>query len=183
MGRDQGPEQSFEEIVAAHQEMVWRLARRLLAWPEDVDDVVQEVFLRVLRNLGQFRGESRVESWLWRITVNTCRSWQRGRAVRLRLVHRAAEQGGFVGAAAAEVLLDREEARRVREAVAALPQKYREVVVLRYLEGLAVKEVAEVLGLTPTAVGVRLSRAREKLRRKLGALMEEPGCTVRKMTD
>jgi len=169
-----GDDSAFETIVEQHEAEVAALANRLLGWPGDVDDVVQEVFVAAFLGLKKFRGASRLRTWLFTITVNKCRSLRFRRRRRLRSV--------AVGEAAAlesrersgeKVALDRETLARVRRAIQVLPQKYREIVVLRYLQGLEVGEVCELLGITANAMQVRLNRARKRLKEQLGDLLEE----------
>src|SRR5687767_15254679 len=82
---------TFEQVVEQHQANVARLARRLLGWTganNDVDDVVQDVFLAVLKGLPRFRGHSTLSTWITRITINACRSHRRRRIVRLAFLDR-----------------------------------------------------------------------------------------------
>jgi RNA polymerase sigma-70 factor (ECF subfamily) len=163
----------FEKVVADHQERMARLIHRLLGWPDDVEDVVQEVFVRALRAWAGFRGDAEVTTWLTRIAVNACRSHRRRRFLRLRL---------FSGSASTEIALkrpedgpaiDHETANRVRLAVRSLPGKDREVIVLRYLEEMETREIALVLGISTNNVNVRLHRARERLKLNLSDLQED----------
>ena len=141
------------------------LAQRLLGWPADVEDVVQEVFVAAWRNLKKFRRQSSPKTWLMRITINECRSQNRKRILRLAFLRR------FAGEKAREHAPESNESdqrlTQVREAVRRLPGCYREVVVLRYLEQLDMTEIMQVLGLSRSAVDARLHRAREMLKRDL----------------
>ena len=163
-----GERGAFDELVLAHQERVVRLVYRLLGRAEDVDDVVQEVFLSVLVSLKRFRGECRFSTWLTRIVINKCRSHGRWRLRRLRLLPWG-PRNQAVPAAKAESEGDQsaQAAEDVCRAVNQLPAKYREPVVLRYFEDLSVLEIGEALGLSANAVEVRLTRARQKLKRML----------------
>ena len=168
-----GDDSAFDRIVESHSAEIAALANRLLGWPGDVDDVVQEVFVAAFLGLKKFRGESRLRTWLSTITVNKCRSFRFRRLRRLRCV-------AVEGAAAREsqdrsgeiVALDQETLARVRRAIQTLPQKYREIIVLRYLQGLEVSEIRELLGITDNATQVRLNRARKRLKEQLGDLLE-----------
>jgi RNA polymerase sigma-70 factor (ECF subfamily) len=164
---------TFEQLVADHQQRVSRLCYRLLGWREDVEDVVQEVFLAAFRALPEFRGESSGSTWLMRIAVNKCRSHVRKRIALLRLLTgaRTTRKPGS-GRPADRNLVDDERFQCVRRAVCKLPSKYREVIVLRYLEEMAVGEIADVLELTRNAVEVRLSRARRQLKEDLAGMLE-----------
>ena len=161
-----GDPRGFDEIVAAHQQRVTRLAYRLLGWSDDVEDIVQEVFLSVLQSLPRFRGDSRLSTWITRITVNKCRSFKRRRVLRLRSLPRLVEDARRKFTVTTETKSTSRHAE-IRDAVRSLPQKYREPIVLRYFEELSVAEVADALGLTAGAVEVRLSRARGRLKVKL----------------
>lgn len=169
-----GERSAFAEIVSAHQARVSRLVYRLLGWQGEADDVVQEVFLSALKNLRRFRGESSLSTWLTRIAINKCRSHRRRRFLRLKMF-RPAAAGGEPGVSdpADRAGMDRETFDRVRRAVQDLPARYREAVVLRYLEEMPVEQVAEVLGLTRNVTQVRLHRARLRLRRALDGIIEE----------
>lgn len=163
----------FDEIVTRHQKWVARLAYRLLGWPDDVEDVVQEVFLSVLKNVAQFRGEGSLKTWLTTITVNTCRSWRRKKIVRLKYLRRARAQTRLDLPEHGEPTLDTETVARVRRTIQKLPIGSREVIVLRYLEDLPIREIAHVLHISRNAVNLRLNRARARLREKLTDLIEE----------
>ncbi|MBN1489463.1 MAG: sigma-70 family RNA polymerase sigma factor [Phycisphaerae bacterium] len=167
-----GDASAFDRLVARHRARVAALAYRLLGWSGDADDVVQDVFLAAFRGLVRFRGEASLASWLFRITVNTARKHQRRRWLWLR---RAAEASAseFAAGTADQPAMTRERFEQVRQAIRALPMRYREVVVLRYLEEMPVAEVAAMLRLTENAVGVRLHRARTRLKERLASLVEE----------
>ena len=168
-----GDDSAFDRIVERHAAEIAALANRLLGWPGDVDDVVQDVFVAAFLGLKKFRGECRLRTWLFTITVNKCRS-HRFRRRRLRPVTmeeaQAVESPDRAGDQAA---MDEETFARVRRAVHVLPQKYREVVVLRYLQGLEPAEMGELLNMTVNSVQVRLNRARKRLREQLRDLLEE----------
>jgi RNA polymerase sigma-70 factor (ECF subfamily) len=164
---------SFDGLLAEHRERVARLCYRLLGWREDIQDVVQDVFVAAFRALPGFRRESGISTWLTRITVNTCRSHMRKRLPRLRLfAKRQADSEPCLGRSPDGELMDRERFEQVRAAIGRLPVKYREVVVLRYLEELKVSEVGNVLGLGKNAVEVRLNRARKWLKEDLAEILE-----------
>jgi RNA polymerase sigma-70 factor (ECF subfamily) len=146
------------------------LVRRLTAWRSDVDDLVQDVLVAALAARRSFRGDARLETWITRIAVNHCRAHARKQWIRRRLFAAWAERKRRTApcepAADAAAAVD-EQAARVREAIAALPVKYREAIVLCYLQNMSVAEAAESLGATRGAVEVRLSRARQRLREML----------------
>jgi RNA polymerase sigma-70 factor (ECF subfamily) len=167
---------TFEHVVEMHQANVARLARRLLGWSEaknDVDDVVQDVFLAVLKGLPSFRGRSSLSTWITRITINACRAHRRKRMLRVALWDRWTRHAPTSNEPG-ELPDERDETHsRVRQAVGGLPNRYREVVVLRYLEGMDVDEIGRVINASRSAIEVRLHRARAMLKEVLGSLMDE----------
>jgi RNA polymerase sigma-70 factor (ECF subfamily) len=170
----QGDDSAFDRIVAQYAAEIAALANRLLGWPGDVDDVVQEVFVAAWIGLKKFRGESGLRTWLFIITVNKCRRHRFRRLQRLRLV--AVEGADTLESrerSSDRAAMDQETFARVRRAIQMLPQKYREVVALRYLQGLEAEEICRLLGITANAMQVRLNRARKRLREQLGDLCEE----------
>jgi RNA polymerase sigma factor (sigma-70 family) len=169
-----GEDSAFDRIVERHAAGVAALANRLLGWPGDVDDVVQDVFVAAFVGLKRFRGACRLRTWLFTITVNKCRSHRLRRRWRLRRAAlEDAEAVAGPGRAGDEAAMDEEAFARVRRVVATLPRKYREVVALRYLQGLETDEICELLGLTVNTLQVRLNRARKRLKEQLGDLLEE----------
>ncbi len=168
-----GDDSAFDRIVERHSAAVAALANRLLGWPGDVDDVVQDVFVAAFVNLKKFRGECRLRTWLFTITVNKCRSYRLRWRRRLRVRKLDDPEAAGQDHGAERPAMDEETFASVRRAVQALPRKYREVIVLRYLQGLEPGEVGELLGIRVNAVQVRLNRARTRLKEHLGNLLEE----------
>lgn len=166
---------ALEQVVERYGDRVIGLAVRLLGWQGGADDVAQEVFLAALRNQRRFRADSSLWTWLAAITVNQCRSRQRRRWLFDKFLTAAERQPIEVGEAPSRPLLRDEAAVHVRAAVARLPVKYREVIVLRYLEELSVTDIAALLRLRRNAVEVRLTRAKRMLAPLLAELaIDEP---------
>lgn len=162
---------AFAELYRAHAALVYNLALRLSGDPDRAADLAQEVFLRIHRHLGEFRGRSSLETWIYRVTVNHCRS----RLARRRPPTRPLEEGGGDRSAhladpargPEERALAGDAARVVTAALGLLPVKLREAVVLRDLEGLPYEEIARVLGVRIGTVRSRIARGRERLRHVL----------------
>jgi RNA polymerase sigma-70 factor (ECF subfamily) len=170
----QGDDSAFERIVQDNWADVAALANRLLGWPGDVEDILQNIFLSAFLDLKKFRGQSSLKTWLFTITINECRNYRYGQMLRLRLFVRGREKVSHSSAPAADgTATKRETFERVRRAVKALPTKYREPVVLKYLQQLASDEIARILGISEGALQVRLNRARKKLKETLAELVEE----------
>jgi RNA polymerase sigma-70 factor (ECF subfamily) len=153
---------TFEALVAQHSAEVAQLANRLLGWPGDVDDVVQDVFFAAYRARAGFRGQCLVRTWLFAIAINRCRSLQRRQRLHRMALFRMAQQtqasGQEVGRSDDEYVL------QVRQALARLPRRYREPAVLWYLQEMPADEICQVLGVAKNTLYVRLARARERLR-------------------
>ena len=169
----QGDDSAFERIVEENRTDVAALANRLLGWPGDVEDVVQNIFLAAFVGRKKFRARSSLRTWLFTITINECRNYRYRQMLRLRLFSRARQSVPNASAPADGTVTKRETFERVRRAVEALPARYREPVVLKYLQQLASDEIARILGISEAALHVRLSRARKKLKETLGELVEE----------
>ena len=153
----------LESLVATHQEQIGRVVARLLDRGDDVADVVQDVFVSALENLKRFRGQCELSTWLTAIAVNKCRSHRRRVQLR-RYVFGWLVRNTDAPAAAACPVETSEAHEQLHGAIARLPSKYREPIVLRYFEEYGMDEIARVLGLTRNTVEVRLSRARSKLK-------------------
>jgi RNA polymerase sigma-70 factor (ECF subfamily) len=162
----------FDRLVTVHQDRIARLVHRLLGWPSEVDDIVQDVFVDALGNLTRFDGRSSVLTWLTRIAINRCRTYQRRQWLRA-IVLRRMRQEATERCAATDPITARETIQRVHAAIRELNQVDREVIVLRYLEELRVEEIAKTLGLSRGTVDVRLTRARRRLEKILQPWIEK----------
>ncbi len=159
---------AFEQLVATHHASIRQLVFRLLGWRDDGDDVLQEVFLAAWASRRKLPKVEKVEFWLKRIAVNKCRSHLRRAAVRARWrrwIERAPPQEPLV--AADDPLDASEQGETIRNAINALKPRYREVIVLQYLEELTVPQIAKITGARPNAIEVRLHRARGQLAEQL----------------
>ena len=160
----------FEAVVLPHLSAAHRLARYLTRNDADADDVVQEAFLRALKYFGGFRGEADQGcAWLLAIVRNTTHTWQRRHRTEAstaefdETVHSEAIADEHPGSA-----LSRSESRdALAHALDRLPPEFREVIVLREVEGLSYKEISEVVDVPVGTVMSRLSRARKRLQQAL----------------
>lgn len=176
---------SFDALVGAYEKRIYNVAYRILGDPDDAADVTQETFISAYRSFNQFRGESQVYTWLYQIAVNHCRNRlkrrRRERSVQVESLDAPRDGEEAEGSprevadlthAPHTVLEEKEMQARIVEAVQSLPPDYREVVVLREMQGMAYNEIAAATGLSLENVKTRLSRARAMLRRKLGPFVE-----------
>jgi RNA polymerase sigma-70 factor, ECF subfamily len=145
---------NFDELMALHQQRVLRTAYRLLGRMEDAQDASQEVFLRLLKNLGRLDGDP--AAWLYRVTVNVCNDQYR----RKLLVVEAQERAD--PAPSAQRVLEMDE-RKALLGLATLAERERAAVVLRDIEGLPTREVAAILGVEEVTVRSQICGARMKL--------------------
>jgi len=165
---------AFDRIVEQYSADIAVLANRLLGWPGDVEDVVQDIFLAVFVGLKKFRGECSLRSWLFTITINKCRTYRYKRMLRLKIFSKVTGKMPRAHTYGADgQLMDNETFNRVRHAVTDLPAKYREPIVLRYLQELSINESSRILGISENTLQVRLNRARGRLRQKLAELIKE----------
>jgi RNA polymerase sigma-70 factor (ECF subfamily) len=165
---------AMDELIRGTYTDVYALCRRLLGDPADAADATQEVYLRVVRSVLAFRGESAFGTWLHRVTTNVCMTMLRRRGdVRARGQSAGLLDATFEDIASGDTspedrVADADLARRTAKALAELPEDAREVVVLRDVQGLSTKETAEILGVSEGAVKVRLHRAHTRLRELVG---------------
>jgi RNA polymerase sigma factor (sigma-70 family) len=154
----------FEEAVLPHLRAAYNLARWLTRDGHDAEDVVQEAYLRALQFFGGFHGTDG-RAWLLAIVRNTCYTWlERKRAHKATTTFDEALHGAAPAALQPEVpLLRREDAQLLRQALEELPEEFREVIVLRELEELSYRQIAEITGIPIGTVMSRLARARERL--------------------
>jgi RNA polymerase sigma-70 factor (ECF subfamily) len=173
-----GEEEACTRLVTDHQRMVYQLALHLLGDSQEALDLSQEVFLKVFRTLKQFRGQSTLRTWIYRIVVNQAsnrqRWWRRRhRSQQVRLEDLTATGGELPEARTSSmpdrVLQQRETSDRVWTALRQLPFDQRAVIVLREIDGLSYEEIATSLNVAVGTVKSRLARAREGLRLALGA--------------
>lgn len=148
----------FEAVYDRYADMLYRLALSHTQNREDAEDVVQEVFTKYLDAVGKIKDTEHERAWLIRVTVNACHDLQRKKKYRL---HVPLDEIQEVAAEEAEPLPD------VFSMVAVLPEKYKTVIVLHYLEGYSVEEIASTIRISNSAVKMRLSRGRELLKKHM----------------
>ncbi|MCX6572539.1 MAG: sigma-70 family RNA polymerase sigma factor [Candidatus Aminicenantes bacterium] len=175
----EGSPAAFEELVAKYQPKVFSMALSFTRNREAADDLAQEIFLKAYLALPRFHGKSEFGTWLYRISINHIRDFLRkkGRAKEVSLDD--VPEISFSDREQAEKAeQEREtEARRtlVQTFVRSLPEKYRVIVTLRDIQGLAYEEISRILKLSPGTVDSRLHRARRMLRVKLAPYLTGEG--------
>ena len=183
-----GDLKSFSALVEIHQERAVRVAYSFLGNFEDAKDLAQEAFIKAHEKISTFKAESRFYTWYYRILANLCKDFLRKKKVRkcisfftgagkeedkeeavARIPARAKNAG--------EILVDEELGEKILGAMSALPFQQKNVFTLRYLEGLALAEIAESLDISEGAVKAHLWQAAQKVKKNLGIYLapEERG--------
>jgi len=174
-----GDRKAFEQLLDAYETRVYRLALRFTNCITDAEDVTQEIFLAIYKGLGQFRGNSALGTWIYRIAMNHCLEFRR----RRKLEHLPYDEGLALPS------LDwrddplqsagrHELSEKVEAALNCLSPLHRDVIVLHELQGMTYQEVAATLDVPVGTVKSRLSNAFRRLRDLLGGYVREEGLPV-----
>ena len=160
---------AYEELVRRHQQIAFRTALVLAGSPADAEEAAQDGFVKAWRALPRFRAGAPFRPWLLAIVANEARTRRRAAGRRAAWTARAAQAAGPPGVAGdpAAAVLVRERAAELQSALAALDERDRTVLTLRYLLDLSERDMAAVLGCRPGTVKSRLSRALERMRREV----------------
>lgn len=166
-----GDVNAFETLVLSYEKNVYNLALRMVKNPEDASDMAQEAFIRAYNSLASFRGESKFSVWLYRIVSNVCLDFLRSRTrhptVSLSVENDEGEETELDipdESQSPEALLERRLTRdSVRRGLDALSEEYRQILLLREIQGLSYDEIAETLSMELGTVKSRIFRARKKL--------------------
>jgi RNA polymerase sigma-70 factor (ECF subfamily) len=171
-----GDQAAFAALVGRYEARIVRLVRGMV--PEsDTEDVTQESFLKAFRKIGNFDGRSSFYTWLYRIAANTAMDWRKKERHRRHAPLPEGPEGEdavpSLEAGPETATSRRELAARIDAAIASLPEKYREILLLREIEGLSYEEISKELGMSKGTVESRLFRARERLREVLSPWMQQ----------
>lgn len=173
----EGDNSAYEALIDRFEHPVFNLVSRLLENPTDAADVTQEVFLKVFRNIGAFRGDSSLKTWVYRIAVNESRNQRRwfGRhrkqEVTLEPAYQETDSNHDIlpdpGPSPLELAMNRERQELLEAALSEINPNFRAVLVLREIEGLNYDEIADILEISLGTVKSRILRGREALRQRL----------------
>lgn len=177
----EGTEDAYETLIARFQQPVYNLVYRLLDNPADACDVVQDVFLKIFRNIGSFRGQSSLKTWIYRIAFNEAynhRRWfSRHKKQEIGLEPEDASYPNYndilpdTGRSAFEIVSDHETQQFIEEALSEVNPAFRVAVVLRDIEDLSYEEIADILQVSLGTVKSRILRGRDALRKALAGKM------------
>ena len=166
--QDSGDLRVLGGVVRQHVTKVRTMISQMVINDADVDDLTQEVFLRAIRNISRFRGESQFSTWLYRIAMNTVRDFLRGQNRPQAAPGEVLEDRADLRASSPERLAMAGELNgAITAAVGSLPQALRAAVVLTILQGLRVREAAEIEGCTAATMYWRIHKARKILKKRL----------------
>ena len=176
-----GDQHAFDLLVSKYQRKLGRLLSRFIRDPAEVEDVVQEAFIKAYRALPSFRGDSAFYTWLYRIGINTAKNYlvAQGRRAPTSTEFDSEEAEGFEDAGQLRdintpesLLLTKQIGETVNSAMDALPEELRTAIVLREIDGLSYEEIASTMDCPIGTVRSRIFRAREAVAAKLRPLLE-----------
>ena len=175
----QGDGAAFNQVVTAYRRRIMGIISRLIGRPEDVEDVAQEVFLRLYFSLDRLRVPEAFEPWLYRLSVNACYDYLRRSRHRpeTRMSDLSEQQVVMADAAAgSRVQREEDEQERVRDLVtdmfSAVSEDDRILLTLKEVEGLSLRELEAVYGVNENALKVRLFRARQRVLKNMNKVTE-----------
>jgi len=159
-----GDDAAFEALMVRHQQRIYNISLRMMGNRQDALEASQEAMIKIWRNLGSFKGNSAVSTWIYRVTVNACKDILRKRKIPQVSVETLHEQGFDIadGDAQYDSTLAAEDS--IARALMQLPTDRREVLVLRDIHGFSYQEIAQMLSCPLGTVRSRLSRARKELK-------------------
>ena len=157
----------LEKTIEDYSDLLYRTSFLILRNTHDAEDVMQETFIKYMRTDVEFKDEEHKKAWLLRVSQNRCKDMLRFHKVHAYIPYEEIQEhivsNDFVDVEDIEEVID----------IAKLGYKYKSVVIIHYIEGYSVKETAEILGISETAVKSRLKRAREKLRGSFEKIYKE----------
>ena len=166
-----GEESAFDVLLGRWEKRIRGAIYRLVGSDEEARDLCQEAFLKAYKNLRSFKQEARFSSWLYQIALNLCRDRMRRRRGKTMVSLDELEEGGaamtVAGPTALDLLQERDTSRLVAQAIEALPDEQREVIILKEYQGLTFLEIAQVLDVPISTVKTRLYRGLDQLRARL----------------
>lgn len=168
-----GDTEAFSAIIERYRNQVFRYVRAKFDNSDEVMDITQDIFMTAFESLKSFRGEAKFSTWLFSITANYCKNYRKKmNRVRTVSIEKSEEETGEFQIAderenTEKAVIDRESLRIVKEELYGLPEDYREILILRDIEGMSYNEIAGILGISLSNVKVRIHRGREQLKERL----------------
>ena len=174
-----GDKMAFDTLVLRHKDMIFNLCYRFLGDLQDANDTAQDVFIKIYKALKRFRAESSFSTWIYRITVNTCKNKVKSLEHLYRKQTSSLDNPGTRGnddppmeiaddsSSPPAELEKKERSMIIQKAIHSLPKAKKEMIILRDMEGLSYEEIMKVTRLNLGTVKSRIARARSELREKL----------------
>lgn len=163
-------ERIFNQLVKDYSEQLWWHVRRMVGTQEDADDLIQEIFLKVWNALPSFRGESGLYTWIWRIATNETLNWLRKERVRAALRFSSIDAEMERRIQADPFFNGTEAQRELSKAVAKLPEKQRQIFVMRWWDELSYDEISAITGTSVGALKASFHIAQKKIKLNLEEL-------------
>mgnify|MGYP000892149186 CR=1 FL=1 len=176
-----GDVKAFETIIEDYQKKVFNIALRMIGNHDDASELAQEVFIRIFKSLKNFKGESSLSTWIYRITTNVCLDELRKRKNKniVSLDEDVKQDDGEIkrqvedARPTPDVIAEKNEVRRVvKEAILSLPEDQRTVIILRDIQGFSYDEIAKIMNCPEGTVKSRINRSRQILRDRLKPKLE-----------
>ena len=164
-----GNREAFDVIVARHRRAVYQVCYRFVNNHEDASDLAQDAFVRAWRGIKNFKGESALSTWLYRIAVNVCLNRVSARTVATEPIESTEHVADVRVEAAPHAMIREERAVAVRRAIAELPKKQRATLILRAYHDMSHQQIADVLGSSVGAVKANFFHALANLKKNLGS--------------
>ena len=163
-----GDPEAFERLMEPLEQLVWRVCWHYTGNREAAEDCGQEAMIRIWRNLANYRGDCALESWVYRIAANCCMDWlrkkKRDRSVSIEPMKDQGFDPADTSPGTEAQVIAKDERRRLREAIALLPEDQREALVLTQLERVSYEEAARMLDISEGTVKSRVNRAKARLK-------------------
>src|SRR5207247_10003523 len=168
---------AYDELVRTYSGPIYHVAYRMTGDAAEASDAVQDIFLKIFRNIGGFKGEAALKTWIFKIAfseiLNRLRWWKRRHRFSTMSLDDppngspASEYVADAGPTPEEILQSKEREGAIQKALSRLSREHRSIVVLRDIEGFSYNEIADVLGISMGTVKSRLARARADLKKSL----------------
>ena len=160
-------DEAFRILVNSYKRRLYWHIRSIVLTHEDADDILQEVFVRIFRNIEKFKGESALYTWMYRIATNESLSFLKSKANRMKTSLETLQQELVLGLRSDPYFDGDELELRLQEAIVSLPEKQQQIFRMKYLQEMKYEAISEVLGTSVGALKASYHHARKKIERQL----------------
>lgn len=180
-----GEMQQFEVLVDKYKDKIYNMARNITGSQQEAQDLAQDIFLLIYKNIGSFQGRSSLSTWIYRISINKCLDWQRKQQRKnsfLHTLYRSTDQDQHIDPmeqlpnrqpTPEEQYIKNEQIRELRNIIQGLPEKYQKVIILFHYQQMTYQEIADVLELPVRTIETQLYRGKQKIREQLIRTVEK----------